>query len=1099
MSGTVGNALRGTVSTIVGLALAGVMAWQSGSTPTAPVNTAPPAITGTPQVGQALTAFDGTFSGTAPITIARRWQYSADGSTGWTTISGATGATYTPAAARQGQYIRVQVQASNAAGSSAWISSAAVGPVAAAAGATGLLSGTTWPSQPQAQPANLIPENARLFATSAPYGTGFTGVTFGSTGAVFDGSNASSTVMTITLPTALVAGRRYGLLFGMPERTAGTVSVALMPGAVAPAGASFTAARNFTRYFTATQAHTSVRITVTGGSALRMNYIQLVDMTALLAKKQRVVFIFDAQSNIVGAESSDVDWSIDTPEPRALYIPGVANAPFGAVLDGNGVGMPLLVQDPLQHSTTNSGGGPMGSFVKRMCEWLADDEVLVLVAVGWAGQGRLNSGYWNRDGADYRAWTNMLTQLRGTMAQASTGSTVCGALQCGHEADISVNSATLLPAAVERDIADLRAEFGDFPVVMMEIGNATPNANQIAQQDAMEALAGRLARCAYIRRPAGATFRPDGVHYDQATNRIRGAAAADKLLEINYGAPKPSTGGGAIAGTLTNPATSMNLTWQPPYAMAHSPWLNWLKVGSDWENRAGLQSAGHINAKGAVVSLPSSGEVGAYIFRDMPAPAGGVVSGRFRLTWTGSGTISVFHAQNTTQVGPNEIRFDYTATGNSLVYLRVDSVTSGPLDNFALVHVDDIAAYDGGQRWRSSWLDIIRNQRILRFKDWQMIDNYTGPTAWANRTPAGSFSYQVPNGVPLEEMLDLCAVIGADPWFCMAHTWPASYQQSFATFVRDNLRSQSHVHTEFSNKIWDFNLSQASELRDEAMATSATFTDSDWPEWYGGRMAEMAQIWRSVWTGANAARLHTVFQCWTDNEGLDQAMLDAPKWRALTSAQRPGWPTGRALPSSYMTDYAVHGVLDGNLRYEDEAGNPNPTLAGWISSYTSGTRTLAQVHQLMAEQCTDLRHIPSSYGDGRTVVGERNRWIYHKGKADERGLKLIMYEGGTHLVTPPSRVNNATWNLVFNSFHMSQPWADTFDAVMTNWFTLTGDAVFNRMCDVLPQGPYHNEGLYRFIGDNNPQIPMWNAQMAAHTGPAGRGAGDFVGTYEATP
>lgn len=510
---------------------------------TVPVNTAPPAFSGTPRVGQALTIFDGTWSGTTPMTTARRVQYSADGSTGWTTTSNPTTASYTPAAAREGQYLRVGVQMTNSAGTSAWVNSAAVGPVAAAQTASGLLSGTTWPSQSQAQPTDLIPSNARLFASSAPYiATVPSGLTFGSTGAIFDGTTTAATVFDITLPTALVTGRRYGLLFGIPERTTGNVSVALMPGNISPEGGSLTAARNFTRAFTATQAHTSVRITIGAGANLRMNYISLVDMTTLLAKKWRVVFIFDAQSNIVGAESSDVDWSIDRPELRAVYIPGVANSPFGSTFDANGVGKPLIVQDPLQHSTTNAGGGPMGSFVKRMTDSLRDDEILVLIATGWAGQGRLNSGYWNRDGSDFRAWTNMLTQLRGTLAQAPTGSTTAGALQCGHEADVSVNSATLLPAAVSRDIADLRAEFGNFPVVMMEIGTQNVSANQIAQQDAMESLAGSLSLCRYVRRPAGATFRPDGIHYDQPTNRIRGAAAAEAMLEMSYGSTRPSTG-----------------------------------------------------------------------------------------------------------------------------------------------------------------------------------------------------------------------------------------------------------------------------------------------------------------------------------------------------------------------------------------------------------------------------------------------------------------------------------------------------------------------------------------------------------------------------
>jgi hypothetical protein len=87
--------------------------------PDAPVNTAPPTISGTPVVGQTLTASPGTWSVNG-LTFAYQWQRAgAD-------IAGATGATYQVVNADQGASITVVVTASKDGLPSASATSAAV-------------------------------------------------------------------------------------------------------------------------------------------------------------------------------------------------------------------------------------------------------------------------------------------------------------------------------------------------------------------------------------------------------------------------------------------------------------------------------------------------------------------------------------------------------------------------------------------------------------------------------------------------------------------------------------------------------------------------------------------------------------------------------------------------------------------------------------------------------------------------------------------------------------------------------------------------------------------------------------------------------------
>ena len=99
--------------------------------PVQPSNTAVPAVTGTPQVGQALTASTGSWAGDAPITYEFQWQSSADGSTGWADIASATAITFTLQGAQQGLYLRARVRGTNGAGRSGWAASASTGQIAA--------------------------------------------------------------------------------------------------------------------------------------------------------------------------------------------------------------------------------------------------------------------------------------------------------------------------------------------------------------------------------------------------------------------------------------------------------------------------------------------------------------------------------------------------------------------------------------------------------------------------------------------------------------------------------------------------------------------------------------------------------------------------------------------------------------------------------------------------------------------------------------------------------------------------------------------------------------------------------------------------------
>jgi hypothetical protein len=104
------------------------------ATAAAPANTSPPTIAGTTQVGQTLTAGNGTWSN-APTSFAYQWLRCNGGGNSCDAVANGTQQTYTLVAADEGSTMRVRVTATNADGSSSAQSeqTAAVAPVTSSA------------------------------------------------------------------------------------------------------------------------------------------------------------------------------------------------------------------------------------------------------------------------------------------------------------------------------------------------------------------------------------------------------------------------------------------------------------------------------------------------------------------------------------------------------------------------------------------------------------------------------------------------------------------------------------------------------------------------------------------------------------------------------------------------------------------------------------------------------------------------------------------------------------------------------------------------------------------------------------------------------
>ena len=163
-------------------------------TATAPVNTVPPAVSGTAGVGRTLTATTGTWSGTTPVQFTFQWERCPSSGGTCAPITGATAASYVVVATDAGSAIRVVVTATNVVGSTSATSPSVT------VGAAGSPTNTTLPTI--AGPAVV---GSMLTATPGVW-TGTTPLTYAYAWQRCNGVGASC----LTIPAATTASYRLG-------------------------------------------------------------------------------------------------------------------------------------------------------------------------------------------------------------------------------------------------------------------------------------------------------------------------------------------------------------------------------------------------------------------------------------------------------------------------------------------------------------------------------------------------------------------------------------------------------------------------------------------------------------------------------------------------------------------------------------------------------------------------------------------------------------------------------------------------------------------------------------------------------------------------
>lgn len=229
-----------------------------------------------------------------------------------------------------------------------------------------------------------------------------------------------------------------------------------------------------------------------------------------------------------------------------------------------------------------------------------------------------------------------------------------------------------------------------------------------------------------------------------------------------------------------------------------SEWIPQLVHGGPWNTGASFPQ----RPDGYPASLAS----GQAVATMMMSGSANYPGGPYVVLWDGDGDIELSWDASVT--GRNGNRITCFVQPSQGILLRI--IRTNPQDPVRNIRV--LAEADEGtyriQPFHRTFLSRWGIARTIRFMNWQKT-GASFQSAWSDRVLPDYYTQQGQDGMAFEYMIDLCNTLGADPWFCMPHLCTDEYVREFARLVAARLRPGLKAYVEYSNECWNLSFVQA--------------------------------------------------------------------------------------------------------------------------------------------------------------------------------------------------------------------------------------------------------------------------------------------------
>ncbi|GFE70123.1 cadherin-like domain-containing protein [Chroococcus sp. FPU101] len=459
----------------------------------------------------------------------------------------------------------------------------------------------------------------------------------------------------------------------------------------------------------------------------------------------------------------------------------------------------------------------------------------------------------------------------------------------------------------------------------------------------------------------------------------------------------------------------------------------------------------NLDVNGYVKSLSTGGttqytSVGTLLYRELQ---GRYPSGRYLVLYDGEGTINYsFDALKDTTASTKGRDVINVTPSNAGIYLSITATdpnqTGNYLRNIRVIPEASESSYTQ-QIFNRAFLDKTSPYGAVRLMDWMQINNST-QSQWSNRPTLNKASWAT-SGAPVEVMVQLANQLDIDPWFCMPHQATNEYVTNFAQYVKNNLEPERQVYVEYSNEVWNWQFQQTSWVNQQALAAGL----SHYADWYSKRTTEITRIWDSVW-GTDKDRVIGVMATQAANVWLGQ--------RELSYA----WDTTGAKSNDY---YGIDAIAIAPY-FGNYLGDPNTAnqVASWATQPDGGLNSLF-------DEITRGGILSTSPAGG--ALQQSFSWMSNYANlAQQKGLQLLAYEGGQHLVGYGGAENNQTLTNLFTAANRDPRMGEIYRQYLNKWYELGGGSFMN-YSDIGNFTKWGSWGSLEYVGQNG--SPKYDALM----------------------